>query len=102
MLVDNVSSISISRPTFAGFCCRRTQARPGNGVPREALAAMVNLKRNQLNAAADKLRQRAKRLRETTQVQRVFQQGVVHLRKSWRIVAPNHGKVCANTYNISM
>lgn len=70
------------------------QARPGDGVPREALPTMVNLKRSQLKGAAEQLRKRAKRLRETTKVQKVFQQGVMHLRKSWRIVAPNHGKVC--------
>lgn len=54
---------------------------------------MVHLKRLKMKGAADELRQRAKRLRETSKVQMVFQQGVVHLRKNWRIVAPNHGKV---------
>eukprot|EP00752_Nemacystus_decipiens_P013488 g11947.t1 len=68
-------------------------ARPGDGVPREALPTMVTLKRSQLKGAAEQLRKRAKRLRETTHVQKVFQRGVMHLRKSWRIVAPNHGKV---------
>lgn len=71
----------------------RQKARPGSGVPREALVTMVKLKRRHLKGAAAQLRQRAKRLRETTKVQRVFQQGVVHLRKRWRVVAPNHGKV---------
>lgn len=74
-----------------------SQARPGDGVPREALPTMVNLKKSQLKGAAEKLRERAKRLRETTEVQRVFQQGVLHLRKSWRIIAPNHGKVCVTS-----
>ncbi|CAN0440234.1 unnamed protein product [Ectocarpus sp. 12 AP-2014] len=68
-------------------------ARPGDGVPPEALPSLVTMKRSQLKGAAEQLRERAKRLRETTRVQLVFQQGVVHLRKSWRIVAPNHGKV---------
>ncbi|CAM9338799.1 unnamed protein product [Pylaiella littoralis] len=68
-------------------------AKPGDGVPREALPTMVNLKKNQLKGVAKQLRERARRLRETTKAQRIFQQGVVHLRKSWRIVAPNHGKV---------
>eukprot|EP00903_Cladosiphon_okamuranus_P017447 g16071.t1 len=68
-------------------------ASPGDGVPSEALPTMVTLKRSQLKGAAKQLRKRAKRLRETTKVQKVFQQGVMHLRKSWRIVAPNHGKV---------
>lgn len=54
---------------------------------------MAAIKSTQLKGAADQLRQRAKRLRETTEVQKVFQQGVVHLRKNWRVVAPNHGKV---------
>ncbi|CAM9166984.1 unnamed protein product [Scytosiphon promiscuus] len=62
-------------------------------VPRESLPTMVKLKKRQLKGAAEQLRTRAKRLRETMEVQLAFQEGVLHLRKSWRIVAPNHGKV---------
>ncbi|CAN0556686.1 unnamed protein product, partial [Ectocarpus sp. 12 AP-2014] len=77
----------------AGEFMALERARPGDGVPPEALPSLVTMKRSQLKGAAEQLRERAKRLRETTKVQLVFQQGVVHLRKSWRIVAPNHGKV---------
>lgn len=69
------------------------QARQGNGILDESLVEMVNLKTTQLSGAAGQLRQRAKRLRQTTLVQRVFQLSVVDLRKNWRIIAPNHGKV---------
>lgn len=85
--------VETGRLTVPALRVPHPKARPGSGVPREALATMVKLKRRQLKGAAAQLRQRAKRLRETTKVQRVFQQGVVHLRKRWRIVAPNHGKV---------
>lgn len=85
-----------------GCVCAFTQARPGDGVPREAIPTMVNLKRSQLKGAAEQLRARAKRLRETTKVQKVFQQGVMHLRKSWRIVAPNHGKVCVQKNSLQL
>lgn len=77
--------------TRVRFSCPCSQAR----VPRETLSTMVNLKKRQLKGAAEQLRARAKRSRETMQVQLAFQQGVLHLRKNWRIVAPNHGKVCA-------
>ncbi|CAM9235547.1 unnamed protein product, partial [Choristocarpus tenellus] len=72
------------------------ERKDGLPLPAEGLTPIlkvVHTKSHQLMGAADQLRKRARRLRDTSQVQRVFQNGVVQLRKKWQIVAPNHGKV---------
>lgn len=93
VLVTSVTVHSGSRCWPTLIFSYAIQAGARDEAPRNLLAEVVNLKSNQLKGAADQLRQRAKRLRQTTVVQQVFQQGVVHLRKNWRIIAPNHGKV---------
>ncbi|CAM9547405.1 unnamed protein product [Discosporangium mesarthrocarpum] len=57
------------------------------------LRTVAKAKKHLLRGAADQLRKRARRIRDNSKVQQVFQEGVVKLRKTWRIIAPNHGKV---------